>query len=553
MPLFLGADIGTSSTKAVLVDDDGTLLAAFGADHPIHRPHAGWSEQDPEDWWTSTRAAIAGVLASARVPAGQVACVGLSGQMHGSVFLGADAESSGGKARALRRALLWNDQRTAAQCDEIERRVGGRRRLVELVGNAALTGFTLPKVMWLREHEPEVFARVAKVALPKDFIRLRLTGELATDVGDASGTLIFDVDKRTWSDQAQRLLGFSSSIFPRAMESAAIAGRISPWASEQTGLPAGTPVVAGSGDNMTGAVGAGIVEPGMVLATLGTSGVIYAHSDRPRRDLPTAASTAATNPAGAPATGEPPVGRLHTMCAGDGDARTPGAWCVTGCMLSAAGSLHWCRDTIAPGIAFDQLMEEAAAVPPGCEGLVFLPYLTGERCPYPDPDARAGWIGLTARHGRGHLVRSVLEGVTFGMGQILDLVRGIGVPVSSVRLGGGGAKSPLWRQMLADVFGTSVESTNTEEGPAYGAALMAGVGAGRWGSVAEACRACVKRTELREPGPARPYEVSRAVYGRLYAELRAEMRSLAGRNDVAGLATPGHAPSTTGGTAQLAL
>lgn len=503
---LLGIDVGTSSTKALLIDEHARVIASHAADHPIHRPRPGWSEQDPEDWWRSTREAIAAVRAAA--PAGHtIRAIGLSGQMHGSVFLDKSARSSHGSARALRNALLWNDQRTAAQCDYIEHAVGSRRALVELCGNAALTGFTLPKVLWLREHEPDAFARVAHVLMPKDFIRFRLTGELATDVGDASGTLAFDVDSRRWGTRVLNAVGLDPALFPTALESCAIAGTLSKSAAEQTGLAPGIPVVAGSGDNMCGGVGAGIVEPGMVLATLGTSGVIYAHSERPRRDLPADTTS--------------PAGRLHTMCAGDGAAASHGSWCVTGCMLSAAGALHWVRDTIAPHSDFETLLAEAAAAPPGSDGLIFLPYLTGERCPHPDPAARAGWIGLTARHSRAHLVRATLEGVAFGMGQILDLVRSIGVPVSTIRIGGGGARSTLWRQILADVFRAPIISTNTDDGPALGAALMAGVGINHWPSIAHACRETIRETATIAPAdPDARLTSARSTFAQAYPTLR---------------------------------
>lgn len=513
MALLLGIDVGTSATKAVLSDSRGRVVATASAPHPISRPHPGWSEQDPQDWWSASITAIRQVLASCGTPSSAVAGVGLSGQMHGSVFLGRDAASSGGReARPLRPALLWNDQRTSAECQEIERLAGGRRALVELVGNAALTGFTLPKILWVRRHEPRILDQTAAIVLPKDYVRLRLTGQIATDVGDASGLLLFDVDRRRWSDRAITLFGIDPAILPRVVESAEPTGRITAWAAQETGLAEGTVVVGGSGDNQAGAVGAGVVRPGMVLATLGTSGVIYAHADSPRKDLGDGGAS----------------GRIHTMCAATGDARAPGRWSVTGCMLSAGGSLQWCRDTLAPGATYDGLMAEAAAVPPGSGGLVFLPYLTGERCPYPDPTARAGWIGLTSRHTRAHLVRAVIEGVTFGMAQVLDLVRSIGVQVQAARLGGGGARSILWRQMQADIFGCPVALTNTEEGPAYGAALLAGVGAGVFPSVESACESAIRETQQIAPGPDAPaYAPARAVYNSLYADLKDHFAALA--------------------------
>lgn len=512
MPLVLGIDVGTSATKALLVDADGRVVAEASADHQLSHPRPGWSEQDPEMWWQAVRKAVAAVIYASKRPAAEVAAIGLSGQMHGSVLLDRASADSGGTAPgALRPALLWNDQRTAAQCKQVESAVGGRRRLVELVGNAALTGFTLPKILWIRELERRSFDRAALLLLPKDYIRFRLTGRSAIDVGDASGTLLMDVDTRTWSDAVLAAVGLDRTLLPPVCESAEVVGHLTAWAAGQTGLPPGIPVVGGSGDNMAGAVGAGIVRPGMVVATIGTSGVICAHADRPFKDL----------------NGEQ-AGRIHTMCSGTGTGPSnPGQWCMTGCMLSAGGSLRWCRDTLFPGVPYDALMTEAAAVPPGSEGLVFLPYLTGERCPYPDPGARGGWIGLTTRHGRGHMVRAVIEGVTFGLGQILDLMRGMGVRVDRVRLGGGGARSLLWRQMQADVFGCPVELPNTEEGPAFGAALLGGVGAGIWPSVAAACDATIRVTETLQPsGDAPRYEPARRVYADLYPDLNRHFASL---------------------------
>jgi xylulokinase len=438
--------------------------------------------------------------------------------MHGSVLLGADAAGSRGRAGALRRALLWNDQRTARECGEIEAALGGRRAMVEMVGNAALTGFTLPKLLWVRRHEPELWARVRRVLLPKDFVRFRLTGELATDVGDASGTLLFDVDRRGWCDAAARAVGIDAGLLPRALEAGAVAGSVTACAAAETGLREGTPVVAGSGDNMAGAVGAGVVEEGMVLAVLGTSGVILAHSRQPKKDV--------DNPE--------VCGRVHTMCAagseGDtaGTAVPPKAWCITGCTLCAGGALQWARNTLAPGVAYDQLMEEAAAAPAGCEGLVFLPYLTGERCPYPDPTARGGFVGLTTRHTRGHLFRAVIEGVTFNMAAILDIMRSVGVPVKTVRLSGGGNRSKLWRQMQADCYGAPVVMTNSDEGgSALGAALLAGVGVGVWPTVQAACCATISVRETLEPSGERgKYDRPREVFGKLYRDLAARFGEL---------------------------
>ena len=507
---FLGLDIGTSSTKALVCDELGRIVADASVPHPIAQPQSGWSEQDPADWWRSTVQAIRTVLQMPAVRTEEIVSVGLSGQMHGSVLLGADAAPSGGRSDVLRPAILWNDQRTAAQCAAIESALGGRSAMVEAVANAALPGFTLPKLLWVREHEPDVWNRTRTVLLPKDFIGFRLTGVLATDVGDASGTLLFDVDRREWSPPMLDRFGIDADLLPPVFESARRIGTVSPWAAEQTGLRAAIPVAAGSGDNMTAAVGAGVAAPGLVLGVLGTSGVIYAHVNQPRKDL--------ADP-NAP-------GRLHTMAAATG----PAGWCVTGCMLSAAGALDWCRRAIAPTSSFDELLGEAEAAPPGCEGLVFLPYLTGERCPYPDPVARGGWIGLTSRHTRGHLVRAVVEGVTFGMAQILDLARSLGIAVDAVRVSGGGNRSAFWRQLQADVYRCPIETTTTEDGgSALGAAILGAVAVGAFPSVAAACQHMIATNDAMaaEDSPDPRLRRAAEVYRSLYAELAPSFPSLA--------------------------
>jgi xylulokinase len=509
MSYLLGIDVGTSAVKALLCDvTTGEVVTTASSPLELLRPHVGWSEQEPDDWWRAVVHSIRNTMAVAMLYKRGIVAVGLSGQMHGSVLLTRQALASGGEdGTVVRPALLWNDQRTAAQCEEIERRLGGRAALVAQVGNAALTGFTAPKLLWVREHEPELWAQVAGVCLPKDYIGFRMTGRLATDVGDASGTLLFDVANRRWHEGVCGALGIGPGILPRAYESAAVVGTMTAWAAKVTGLPQGIPVIAGSGDNMTSAVGGGVVEPGIVAAALGTSGVVIAHARTPVVDV-----------AGK---GEE-VGRTHTMCSAAG----ADAWCITGCMLSAGGSLKWVRDTLFAGVGYEELMFEASQAPAGSGGLVFLPYLTGERCPHPDPAARGGWIGLTSRHTRGHLVRSVVEGVSFGMGQIMDIVRGMGIKAERVRISGGGAKSPMWRQILADVFQAPVVMTNSEEGPAHGAALLAGVGAGVWKSVPEACRVAIRETTVTEPGDGGQYAGARRVYEELYGDLRGRFGEL---------------------------
>lgn len=499
--MLLGIDVGTSGTKALLCAETGRVLATATAEHPIQRPRPGWSEQRPADWWTSTVAAVRSVLRTSRTPGRQVRAIGLSGQMHGSVFLDR-------AARVIRPALLWNDQRTAEQCRAIERAAGGQAALIRMVNNPALTGYTAPKILWLRDCEPRNYDRLATVILPKDYIRLRLTGEIVTDVADASGTLLLDVRRRRWHGALLDRLKLNASILPPLVESTDVTGRLRPAAAEALGLSAGVPVVGGAGDQPAGAVGNGIVFAGVVSATIGTSGVLFAHSD-----------TVVPNP----------QGNLQSFC-----HAVPGGWCVFGCMLSAGGSLQWLRDTLWPdaadrlrkarrdsGSLYAAMIAEAATVPAGAGGLLFLPYLTGERCPYADPLARGAFVGLTARHRRGHLVRAVLEGINFGLADQLDLMRAADVTVRRVRVGGGGARSTLWRQMLADAFDLPVATINTAEGAAYGAALLAGVGAGVWSTVPQACRAAIAQRDMVRPTRAgrRTCAEAHGIYRALYRPL----------------------------------
>src|SRR3954453_7388677 len=506
MPHLLGIDIGTSGTKTLFCDEDGTVLATAMAEHPISSPRPGWSEQDPEDWWDATCKATRAVLKKAKLKAGDVGAIGLSGQMHGRAFLGAGT-------KALGPALLRNDQRTAKQCAEIEFKAGGREALVELVANPALTGFTAPKILWVRENEPKVYAKTKHVLLPKDYVRYRMTGEYATEVSDASGMLLLDVVNRTWSDKLLGLLDIDKSLLARLYESPEVTGQLNAQGARSLGLNEGTPVVGGAGDQAAGAVGNGIVNPGIVSATLGTSGVVFAHSDSPTRD---------------------PGGRVHTMC-----HAVPGKWCVFGCMLSAGGSFQWLRNQLGQAEVaaakkrgvdpYELLIAEAQSAPAGSEGLFFLPYLTGERCPHPDPNARGGWIGLTARTTRAMLIRSFLEGVTFGMRDALEIMRGMGVEVSQVRASGGGARSDFWRHLQADVYKSPLVLTNAAEGPAYGVALLAGVGTGVWGSVEEACKRSIKQVERVAPNKKQSamYDRLYAVYDKLYYDLKDRFREMA--------------------------
>jgi xylulokinase len=508
MSYLLGIDIGTSGTKTLICDQRGRVLATAMAEHPISSPHPGWSEQNPRDWWKSTILATKTVCKRAKIRGADVAAIGLSGQMHGSVFLASDT-------KPLRPALLWNDQRTAEQCAQIESAAGGRAALIELVANPALTGFTAPKILWVREHEPKVYEKTRHILLPKDFIRLLMTGEYATEVSDASGTLLLDVANRVWSARLLEILQIDPALLPRLYESHEITGTLTAGAAAELGLRAGTPVAGGGGDQAAGAVGNGIVTAGIVSAALGTSGVVFAHSDQPTRD---------------------PRGRVHTMC-----HAVAGKWCVFGCMLSAGGSFQWFRNQLgAAEIAaakkkkldpYELLIAQARTAPPGCEGLQFLPYLTGERCPHPDPLARGGWIGLTARTTRPMLIRSLLEGVTFGMRDVLQIMREMGLACAQVRASGGGARSPFWRQLQADIYRAPIVLTNATEGPAYGAALLAGVGVGVWSSVQQAAQACIKQTARLNPNKkmAEFYEQRYRIYDKLYGDLKdrfAEMAAL---------------------------
>ena len=510
MSYLLGIDIGTSGTKTLICDRGGKVLATATAAHDIASPKPGWSEQEPGQWWSATVDATRRLVSKAKIKAAQVSAIGLSGQMHGSVFLD---DSPSESAEALRPALLWNDQRTVNECAELEKAAGSRRKLIEMTGNPALTGFQAPKILWLRKHEPRVFERTKHVLLPKDYIRYRMTGEYATEVGDASGTSLLDVKKRRWNKELIGRLHLDATLLPRCHESHEVSGKLTKWAAEQLGLKAGTPVVGGSGDQPAGAVGNGIVASGIVSATMGTSGVVFAHADRPVYDS---------------------RGRVHTMC-----AAVKGKWCVFGCMLSAGGSFQWFRNALGqPEVTaakrkdidpYDLLVAEAEHAAPGAEGLQFLPYLTGERCPHADPYARGGWIGLTARHTRRDMIRALLEGVTFGMNDAVRVIRGMSIAVDTIRLSGGGARSQFWRQLQTDIYNTPTAVINSEEGPAYGVAILAGVGTGVWSSVPDACAAAIKEVERLSPDEpnARLYARAYRQYRRLYPALKDEFANLA--------------------------
>lgn len=487
MSYWMGVDVGTGGTRALLVDEAGRLVHAFTAPHDeMHMEHPLWAEQRPENWWDAAQRAIRGVLDKANATGGDVKGIGLSGQMHGLVLL--DEANN-----IVRPALIWCDQRSQKQVDGINAKLGSEK-VLEYTANPVLTGFTLPKLLWVRDNEPQNFARVRKILLPKDYVRFGLTGEYATDVSDASGTALFDVVRRRWSGEMMSALGLDLGILPRAYESPEVTGTVSRDASERTGLEAGTPVVGGGGDQASSAVGNGIVEPGVVSCTLGTSGVVFAHMEEPKYDT---------------------AGRVHTFC-----HAVPGKWHVMGVTQGAGLSLQWFRNQLAPGVEYDDLTCEAANAPAGSQGLFWLPYLMGERTPHLDATARGGWIGMTARHKRADLIRSLLEGVSYSQKDCLDIIEGMGVPLSSVRLSGGGAKSPFWRQMFADIFAKRVVTLETQEGSAYGAALLALVGTGAYASVPEACRVAIHETESIEPQSGTPYARGHEIYQSLYPALK---------------------------------
>jgi xylulokinase len=466
---LVGLDVGTTGVKAIALSPEGEVLARSEQEYPLSTPRPGWAEQDPEEWWRAAERALAALDVE---PAG----IGLSGQMHGLVAL----DSSD---RVLRPAILWNDQRTGAECAEIEERVGFER-LVSLTGNRALTGFTAPKLLWLRRHEPEVYARIARVMLPKDYVRLRLTGEHATDVADASGTLLFDVAARRWSEEVLAALELPGEWLPPALESPAVSGQ----------TRAGIPVAAGAGDQAAGALGVGVDAPGRLSVVLGTSGVVFAALSRFEAD---------------------PQGRVHAFC-----HAVPAAWHAMGVMLSAAGSLRWLHDAV--GGTYDELFAEAERWPAGVEGLLFAPYLAGERTPHADPGARGAFAGLSLRHDRGALTRAVLEGVAFGLRDSLDLLGDLGVVAEAGRASGGGARSELWLKIVASALGLALERTAAEEGAAFGAALLGGVAAGAFTSPHEAVTACVRVRETIDPDPAWQdrYEHDLRRFRRLYPALR---------------------------------
>jgi len=487
MGLVLGIDVSTTATKAVLVDGSGAVRGIGTAEYGYDTPRALWSEQDPGLWWAGSVEAIGRALVAAGVAGEAVEAVGLTGQMHGAVLLDTAGE-------VLRPAILWNDQRTAVECDEM-RALVGPERLIEITGNDAITGFTAPKLLWIRRHEAATWARLAHVLLPKDYLRLRLTGEYAIDVADGSGTILFELAARTWSSEVLEVLGLDPAWFPPTFEGPEVTGALTAKAAAATGLRAGTPVVAGGGDQSANGVGVGAVDEGIVALSLGTSGVIFAATHAPIHEA---------------------RGRVHAFC-----HAVPGRWHLMSVMLSAAGSLRWFRDTLAPGEGFGELVEPAANVAAATDGLFFLPYLTGERSPHPDPLARGAFVGLTVQHDRRHLTRAVLEGVAFGLRDGLDLMLAAGMPrPAQIRASGGGLASDVWRQILADVLDAELVTTSTTEGAAFGAAVLAATGAGWYRDVPSAAAALVRTSHAASPGAARSaYATAHAAYRELYPAL----------------------------------
>jgi xylulokinase len=505
MSIFLGIDIGTSGTKTLAIDERGKILAEATSIYPSYHPKPLWSEQDPDDWWEATKKTVRSVVKRARLKAADVKAIGLSGQMHGSVFLDK-------RDRVIRPAILWNDQRTAAECDEIERRAGSRAELIRMVANPALTGFTAPKILWLRNHEPRHFDKTVKVLLPKDDVRRRMTGQFATDVSDASGMLLLDVAKRDWSGELLSKLEIDRSLLADCYESQQVTGQLTSEAAGELGLSTACVVVGGAGDCAAGAVGNGIVSRGTLSTSIGTSGIMFVHSDKVEVD---------------------PAGRLHTFC-----HAVHGKWHMMGVSLSGGGCLQWFRNRLCQAeIAaakksktdpYEILTAEAARIPSGSQGLFFLPYLSGERTPHADPDARACFIGLTLAHSRGHLVRAILEGVSYAMRDSLSIIQALGVPVRQIRASGGGSKSPLWRQIQADVFGQKVATINAEEGPAYGVALLAAVGAGAFKNVEEATEATIRvvKETLPNKQAKRYHDAAFPIYQGLYRSLKDDFKRI---------------------------
>jgi len=498
MSYLLGIDIGTSGTKTVLFDEMGNTVASALEEYPLYQPHIGWAEQEPEDWWNATVQSIKHVMGKSDIDPADIKGIGLSGQMHGMVLL--DKEG-----KVLRPSIIWCDQRTQEECHQITEIIG-RERLIEITANPALTGFTASKVMWVKNHQPEIFEKIYKILLPKDYIRYRLTGEFATEVSDASGMQFLDVPRRAWSREVLDKLGIDYSWMPAVYESQEVSGKVAQQAAQITGLLPGTPVVGGGGDQAAGAVGNGIVKPGVISSTIGTSGVVFAYMDKVKIDS---------------------KGRVHTFC-----HAVPNTWHVMGVTQGAGLSLQWMRNNfggaereIAKFMDVDPYMlmdAEAEKAVPGCQGLIYLPYLMGERTPHLDPYAKGVFFGLSAKHSRNEMIRAVMEGVAYSLRDCLEIIKEMGVKISEVRASGGGGKSRLWRQIQADVFNNSITTINSSEGPALGVALLAGVGTGVYSSVAEACEIAIKAVSTQQPveDNTKVYDRYYEVYKQLYYALK---------------------------------
>jgi len=503
MTYLIGVDVGTSAAKALAIRADGTVEATATEEYPLYRPRQGWVEQDPESWWQATTRCLHRVTQALGPRAGGIASVAFTGQMHSAVFLDRNLQ-------VVRRAMLWCDLRTTAECAEITRRLGGRQALLACTSNPAMEGFTAPKVAWLRSNEPEQYARVKHILLPKDYIRYKITGELSTDMSDAAGTLFFDVAARRWSSHVLEAMDIPQGLLPRVRESTDVCGSVGPRISDLTGMPRGTVVGAGGADNSCGAIGAGVVQNGQLMISIGSSGVVFSQIDEPIRD---------------------PDGRIHTF-----NYSIPATWYLMGVMLSAGLSYSWMRDVVSSGrpcfssggqlASYKLLDSEAAKVSPGSEGVLFLPYLNGERSPHQDPNAKAVFFGIDSRHTRWHLVRSVLEGVAYALRDMVEIMEPLGIEKGTVRVIGGGARSQLWKQIQADVLKRSVITLSSDEGPAFGAALLGGVAAGVYSDIGEAVGRTVRVASVTEPSNNdaktydRYYEIYRSLYGSLSMQFR---------------------------------
>lgn len=506
MNYLMGIDVGTTGVKIVIIDEKGNTVKTKTVEYPLITPKPGWAEQNPYEWWEATKSGISKILKETKIKGEQIKGIGLTGQMHGAVFLDKDNN-------VIHPAILWCDQRTKNECEEITQLVG-KEKIFEITCNPVLTGFQAPKIIWLRKNKPEIYKKVRKILLPKDYIRFCLTGEFATDVSDASGTSLFDVKKRNWSDEILEKLEIPKDYLPKAYEGTEITGYIKKDIAEITGLKENTPVIAGGGDQAAGGVGNGIVEEGLVSVTIGTSGVVFAHSEKVVVD---------------------PKGRLHTFC-----HAVPGKWHLMGVMLSAGGSFRWLRDNLCQEEIkeakkkevdpYEIMTEKAKDVPAGCEGLIFLPYLTGERCPYPDPNARGVFFGLSLKHTKAHIIRSVMEGVTFGLRDSIEIMKEINLPIGEkLRASGGGGKSKLWCQMMADIFQRDIVRLYSEEGPSYGTAILAGVGVGIFKDVKSACKELIKEKDIFkfDKEKVKIYENYYKIYRELYFALKNSFDNLA--------------------------